>query len=205
MRNDILTADSVEFDFGEGYGVTWDIVYPDFDSAEREELDRIVSYYDVQTDHLDEFDPDEWDGDREAFEDERTEELRTELREFFEGDGFDSLAPMMNFLYPTPADHSGGELARLALDTCFTLVNVGGVEYFALTGGGMDMRWEMCAAWVSLGSLPPVEFAELPRMAGRGESESDLALIGHCIAAFRMARDWHERAAQRMVSDFLAD
>lgn len=81
--------------------------------------------------------------------------------------------PMMNYWYPVneqdreysrfePKD-AAGKLDHLPV--CVVLVDD---EYgLALTGGGMDLSWEICDAFIALGFLPPVHFADLPAMASR--------------------------------------
>lgn len=50
----------------------------------------------------------------------------------------------------------------------------------ALTGGGMDLSWELCEAYIRLGLAPPFALCDLPRMAGRGESAHDRHIIEAC-------------------------
>jgi len=38
--------------------------------------------------------------------------------------------------------------------------------YLALNGGGMDLSWDICRAYMLLGYLPPLSCCELPRLAG---------------------------------------
>lgn len=67
--------------------------------------------------------------------------------------------PMMNYAYPlgersfSPSD--AAKLAHLPL----ALVDIEGDWFLALTGGGMDLSWEICAGHVALGYLPPAHFA----------------------------------------------
>ena len=44
------------------------------------------------------------------------------------------------------------------------MVEVDGEFGLALAGGGMDMSWDIVAAYVTLGPLPPIHFADLPNM-----------------------------------------
>lgn len=47
-----------------------------------------------------------------------------------------------------------------------TIVEFGGSWYLALTGCGADLSWEICAAYIALGYLPPFALASsLPRLA----------------------------------------
>lgn len=78
--------------------------------------------------------------------------------------------PTMYYGYPIDVDRVGGieEAARLIYDLplCVVEMEHSGDTYLALTGGGMDMSWEICEAYMRLGYLPPVHFARLPQYAG---------------------------------------
>lgn len=107
--------------------------------------------------------------------------------------------PMMSYHYPLP--YVGQSAAALALALAglpLLLVYWDDADTYslALTGGGMDLSWEICEAFVRLGFLPPVRFADLPGMAGRGLSERDGAILAACIEA----ADEHERAAARTAA-----
>lgn len=74
--------------------------------------------------------------------------------------------PMMNYAYPCDVDDIGDAAAKLdGLPLCVVEHDDGRTE-LALTGGGMDLSWEICAAYVRLGYAPPIHFASLPNMAG---------------------------------------
>jgi len=76
--------------------------------------------------------------------------------------------PVMNYAYPIEFGRVGGmENAALALINLPLIpVTVEYSEYLALTGGGMDLSWQICEAYMRLGYLPPTHFANLPNMAG---------------------------------------
>lgn len=94
--------------------------------------------------------------------------------------------PMMNYRYPLGdgSDHIGswgyrGDAVYAAYRLRDLPLCVTGYDEeiaLALTGGGMDLSWEIVEAFTLLGWLPPVYF-NLPGMAGRGSSETDLYLI----------------------------
>lgn len=84
--------------------------------------------------------------------------------------------PMMNYLYPLPARASIGDLEvhTLAnLPLCFVFDSNRDEQGLALTGGGMDLTWEIAEGYMRLGYLPPLAFCSLPAMAGRGAIRSD--------------------------------
>ncbi len=76
--------------------------------------------------------------------------------------------PMMNYRYEVDLNRIGSmEDAAFALkDVPLCIVDMEGDHYLALTGGGMDLSWEICEAYMRLGYLPPTHFARLPRYAG---------------------------------------
>jgi hypothetical protein len=114
----------------------------------------------------------------------------------------DTDGPMMNFSYdlPTgfPIHHDDPHEAAHAireLPLCvvrFRRVGPWACSYaLALTGGGMDLSWEICEAFMRLGYLPPVAFADLPEMAGYPANEVHRWVVEGCLRAFRE----HERRA----------
>ena len=97
--------------------------------------------------------------------------------------------PMMSFYYPLPEWERYGmdsnEAAKLLKNLPLCLVHFVEDDAYglALTGGGMDLSWEICEAFMVLGYLPPFHFSDLPGMAGRGESKKDKWIIKGCIAS----------------------
>lgn len=87
------------------------------------------------------------------------------------GDRVDSAeGPMMNYWYPI--NDNAGEYGKDPLDLAakighlpLCVVEVDDALGLALTGGGMDLSWQICAAFVAIGMAPPVHFAHLPAMA----------------------------------------
>ena len=75
---------------------------------------------------------------------------------------------MMNYAYPISTERVGSieSAALLIADLPLCLAEWEGSEFLALTGGGMDLSWEICAAYMRLGFLPPVHFSDLPQYAG---------------------------------------
>lgn len=118
--------------------------------------------------------------------------------------------PMMNYSYDlrtTVYSDSYGykrgrdpiEVAAKMLGLPMCVVDIDDDLHLALTGGGMDLSWEINEAYVRLGHLPPVAF-DLPGMAGRGESEADQLIIN---AALTARRELAERSARDV--DYFAD
>lgn len=104
--------------------------------------------------------------------------------------------PMMNYYYECPG-LDGTEAEKLVnLPLCLIQLNDGSEREdwgLALTGGGQDLSWEICEAYALLGFLPPLHFCDLPRMAGRGKSERDLAIINACRRSVVVAGWRHDR------------
>lgn len=80
--------------------------------------------------------------------------------------------------------------ARAIADLPLCVVELDDEMGLALTGGGMDLRWEICEAYTRLGLLPPVDMCELPGMADRGESEGDRYIIAACKRSCELLRRW---------------
>lgn len=113
--------------------------------------------------------------------------------------------PMMNFYYPLPEglfSVSEGAKAIVDLPLCIVEFTETGDYALALTGGGMDLSWEICEAFMRLGYFPPAHFADLPAMAGRGESARDRRIISACRQSLRAVKSRATRALQRLASTF---
>jgi hypothetical protein len=107
-----------------------------------------------------------------------------------------SEGPMMNYFYP--CDFKGSiEEAALALDglpLCAIELS-DGTKGLALTGGGMDLSWEICEAYIALGFLPPVHFCgNLPRMSGKTLKDDGTRMV--IAAAKRSAEVTWQRAGR---------
>jgi hypothetical protein len=107
--------------------------------------------------------------------------------------------PMMNYFYPVDLDDTEDAARKLA-DTCLCVVEVNGQTGLALTGGGMDLSWEICAAFIALDFLPPLHFCDLPGMAGRPRHAKDRRTVAACLHACEMAAGFAQRTAERIRS-----
>lgn len=88
--------------------------------------------------------------------------------------------PMMSYFYGLEdlrSDFDPAEAAKAIVDLPLCVIEWQGDEQdnhsggyaLALTGGGTDLTWEICEAFMRLGYLPPVHFAsQLPGICGRG-------------------------------------
>jgi len=71
----------------------------------------------------------------------------------------------------------------------------------ALTGGGMDLSWEICEAYMRLGYAPPV-FFDPPLMSGRGKAPVDLWILAGCRRARLASIKCAQRALERLDERF---
>lgn len=112
--------------------------------------------------------------------------------------------PMMNYRYPlgNDRDHFTQDDAYLIAGLPLCLVEHAGVDYLALTGGGMDLSWEICEAYVRLGYLPPIHF-RLPEMAGLHLTPETALVVAAVARANEVVGGWarHGReAAGRLLT-----
>lgn len=111
------------------------------------------------------------------------------------GDG-----PMMSYWYPCPLDdpaEAARTLATYHLPLC--VVSVDGEHGLALTGGGMDLSWEICEAFARLGFCPPLHYCDLPRMAGRESEASTPFILAACARTTEIAQLWATNSAERVA------
>jgi hypothetical protein len=172
------------FNFGEGYAETWDVVYPDIEEWTVEQCRQWLD--DEGYDHLieqcqDSEDPEEWQST-----------VRNGMMEA------EKYAPMMNYIYPLPELKHGPETAQeLIEDTNCVIVLIKDTDdeypvtpYMALSGGGMDLSWDICEAYMLLGYLPPVHFCTLPDYAGMKLDEKAKWIISACRESCQVQKNW---------------
>lgn len=83
-----------------------------------------------------------------------------------EGELDEDWDPMMDYYYPLPSSFQVPEGVAALLDNTTLIYFPNERRYaLALTGGGMDLSWQICNSYINLGYLPPIHFIELPRMA----------------------------------------
>ena len=164
MKYTVVDAKSREFDFSQGAYDVWEPVEIKADELDLEECIELLKYYGVDYSHVDSEDEDE---------------VRAVLEDYL--DDSDEFQPMMNFIYPLHGEFDSSDVKKL-LGLPLTIVRMldGDEYYLALTGGGMDLSWEICEAYMRLDFYPPIEFCDLPAMADRGESEHDKSIIDAC-------------------------
>ena len=107
--------------------------------------------------------------------------------------------PMMNYAYPC-AWQDGHDTARALVDLPLVPVVLRNGEHaLALTGGGMDLRWEICHAYVVLGFLPPLAHCDLPRYGNTPmEGEWRALVVDACERTATVAESWAKRTREQM-------
>ena len=110
--------------------------------------------------------------------------------------------PMMNYWYPVKiGDCTAAAVAIQHLPLC-VVEFPDGQTGIALTGGGMDLSWEICEAFIALGYWPPLHFCDLPRMGNRGTSDADRSTIAACVESCKIAAGWARRKGERLRENF---
>lgn len=113
--------------------------------------------------------------------------------------------PMMNYYYPLPGfDDDPMEAAKKLDNLPLVIVQFqdSGDYALALSGGGMDLSWEICEAYMRLGYLPPAHFCDLPEMCGRGKSPRDRWIIAGCERSLLGMSERQTRSLARLREHF---
>jgi len=110
---------------------------------------------------------------------------------------------MMNYAYPLPEYHISNDACsdQALLDTeggAAVLVSIGEEYYLALAGGGMDLSWDICLAYMLLGYLPPVHFCGLPGFAGKKLDAKAQWVIDGCRESCRLAAMWAQQKIKKL-------
>lgn len=173
---DSVGAKPVNRDWSEGYAKEWDF----HEAPSCPECDTYCEY---------EYKVDEWVCPNDSCEEEGVEPLDDEGRS----------GPMMNYHYPLPdVDRVGGaeEAASSIADLPLCVVDwMDGTYSLALTGGGMDLSWEICEAFTRLGFLPPLHFCDLPKMA----YDESTYVVAACKRSADIAAGWAASTSARLA------
>jgi len=82
----------------------------------------------------------------------------------------EDFCPMMNYCYPLEDEFKQPENIKDILNEAGAITLIRKTDndryYLALSGGGMDLSWDICRAYMLLGYLPPIRFCELPKFSG---------------------------------------
>jgi hypothetical protein len=107
--------------------------------------------------------------------------------------------PAMNYYYPIPYANLDCESAKKISGPLVLVGFDDGVWALALSGGGMDFSWEICKAFIELGYLPPVHFADLPQMAGDSWTEDRALVVLAVRRSLEIAAGWLKSKGLRLV------
>lgn len=182
-----LSCDAIDitprdYDFGQGYAEHWDVVYPDLSNSDPAEMREVAEWYDVEvSEDDDDLDP-------------------NDIIEAIQENDPDAFCPMMNYIYPLPHEPENASQAQIDLiGLPVTVVMVEGEAFLALTGGGMDLSWEICEAYIRLGYLPPLHFAgDLPLMAGMRATYNNRRTIAAARKAIEVRCNWGASELRRI-------
>ncbi len=182
-----IDVNSIYFDFGNGYGDTWEevsICLLQCDYCQATYIDEVY----VEGGPC----PNE-----ECYNVEGTLE-RPEC------------APMMNYGYPLPYYEGDPEEEQLTLyqsSANVVLVELIGVAdddaayVLALSGGGMDLSFDICHAYILLGYAPPLQFCDLPDFAGQDNSQEPFAsIIKACLQSVESVVQRAERRKEKLLA-----
>jgi len=115
----------------------------------------------------------------------------------------DSNTPMMSYFYPLPFHEDfDQEDARAIKDICLCLVYFNDSEEYALalTGGGMDLSWQIAEAHIRLGYLPPRHFVNLPKFGGSTKDARKTVIINAFLRVLESTKNRIESDAKRLNS-----
>jgi len=118
----------------------------------------------------------------------------------------EEFAPMMNYRYPLPHFDDkklSDEDIKKALDRAGAVTLITDLKsdekYLALTGGGMDMSWDIVKGYVNLGFAPPAQFCRnLPSFAGNRLTSENKEAIEGCRKSLSAQKDWNVRGLERL-------
>lgn len=117
----------------------------------------------------------------------------------------DVSGPMMNYSYAVPYWDQAPQVAasRIShLPLCVVEFPDASSIHLALTGGGMDLSWEICEAFILLGFLPPAHFADLPAMSGYPRDDDHRKVMDACLASLSVQNERSSSALQSVRERF---
>lgn len=164
LRVDALLLTPIDYDWSEHeYEREWEVIQP-YDDTDFEKIS----------------------GDAYEYSDKCERKLGYGSYEDME----ESNQPMMNYVYPLPDSYDPGDAKKLKdVNLCLVYFAQDNTYGMALTGGGMDLSWDICRAYIALGQYPPIHF-RLPRFAGMSKSKRNLDVIRACVKGRRIVKQW---------------
>lgn len=188
--------DNVDEDDSQGM---WREIYPLFDLANANRKLKEFGADEVEMKR-------EWlDKDTDVYEDEielATSEANYALHEHYRENS--QFQPMMNYYYTLDAynwkDKPQELQARLDIfgGSCL-LAELDDEVVLTLMGGGMDLSWDICLAYILADCLPPAHFAsDLPEFYGMKLDKKHKIIIAACERSLRVMKERQERGLQRL-------
>lgn len=118
----------------------------------------------------------------------------------------EEFTPMMNHFYLIPGfddKELGDDEIKEALSDAGSVTLVEKLDSeekgLALTGGGMDLSWDICAGYINLGFLPPTHFCrDLPRFGGERLTEKSKQVIAGCRRSLQVSMGWNESGLRKI-------
>jgi hypothetical protein len=181
---DALYSQPIEFDFQTNNN--WETVTPDPDDMEPEDIHAFVNTF----------------GDIEAYSFMDADDQETYLEALI-GENFDYFEPMINILYPLPGlnmEPTTAQVRLIGLNVVIVLVDE--KPYLALSACGVNLSWDICYAYITLGYHPPILFSDLPDM-GLSHDRKEIAIIAAMITSVERAR-CHQSQAISCLRDLEA-
>jgi len=175
LRSDAVDCKPRDYDWSAGYGEKWDYFEADYcqDCGQR-----VVARGEERHHYLDN---------------------ETDCHGYICCEG-----PMMNYFYPLPISRGdsfdGDEAAKKIVKVSLCVVHLEDSDEWglALTGGGMNLSWDICSAYIRLGYLPPAHFCDLPNFAGMKLSRGNAAIIAACRRALKLRVLWAKADLERL-------
>lgn len=104
--------------------------------------------------------------------------------------------PMMSVLWPCEIEDPD-EAARVLVSLPLCPVSTPAGDGLALTGGGMDLSWEIAEAFLRLGQLPP-SVLDLPAMAGYRLIPERAVIVACLRRSHELSEAWARSRAERL-------
>jgi len=170
-----LYSQPIEFDFQTNHN--WETITPDPDGMEPQDIHVFVGTF----------------GDIDAYNRMDTLDQERYLEESIE-ENFDYFVPMINFLYPLPGlnmDPSTAQVRLIGFNVVVVLVDE--KPFLAPSACGVNLSWDVCNAYITLGYHPPISFSDLPDM-GLSPDRKEIAIIAAMITSVERARSHQSQA-----------
>lgn len=112
--------------------------------------------------------------------------------------------PMMNYAWPLPERYAlDGADARELENLPVCIVEIDGKQALALTGGGMDLSWEIAEAYIRLGFYPPAHI-RLPNMADKKadpNTRTTMQAMAYSYAGMRARSEGDCKSLTRLANE----